>query len=903
MPSTANAKPVKRKILAIDDDAAVTAFLQSTLAARYAVVVTNRPLEALELARRERPDLILCDVGMPALDGYELCRRFKADPVLGDTPLIFLTGNELSAADEKRGLEAGSVDYLDKALDPAVFQARLRLHLELRDAQRALKSQNARLEARVATRTAELEASRLALREAMHNLRTTRVAPGVFWIQVPEAGLYILCGAPADVVKNLMLRGYIAEESRSGVLCETGPNVILLSDLLIQNGRFANLSEFPVLQMLYRQGMILPGHPNNTGRKPLIIGASVQVRAQLDYIYRGNYGLVSEEEMLAAGLDAEEARRQMALKLGFAFGQIRASEDLLDSRVVGSKAVELGTGAAAGVTARRLGLNRYQFSYQGRSTEVDLNLAPGEVYEAPYTPGQHVVAPQYFGVIHCGEGDGWDLRRQSMGSIVMFQGRYYLVDAGPSILHTLQSLGIDVSEIAGVFHTHAHDDHFAGLPTLIASGQRIKYYATPLVRHSVTKKLAALMSIDEALFAQFFEVHDLVAQQWNDCDGMEVMPLYSPHPVENTVFMFRVRGDEGYSTYAHWADIVSIEVLQRLAAESPAKDVLPPDFVETVRARYLTPATVKKIDAGGGLIHGAPLDFAADQSGKIVFAHRASPFTLAELEVGSQATFGAVEVLIPSSQDYLGQRAYRALSRLFPEASLESLNALLRSPVTVHNAGSLLLQRGTLSRHVYLVLTGSVELNHPQHPAPAMLPAGSLIGIDALFDDGPLAATWRAASTVRLLRMSVEALRDFVLNGGWYGTLRGALDDTAYLRALPLFADGIDLSIQQRLAAAARNASIAAGTVIAPAEGLALVRAGEVRLETIQGRVLDSVTSGGYFAEESCFGRVTPAWRAVAVTDVEVTRIDAAELSAIPIVLWKLLETYNRRLCLADLER
>ena len=899
MPHTANAKSVKRKILAIDDDAAVTAYLQSTLAANYDVVATSEPLLALALARRERPDLILCDVGMPALDGYELCRRIKADPELGDTLVIFLTASRIDAVDEKRGLDAGSVDYLDKALDPAVLQARLRLHLELRDAQQSMKNQNALLEASVAARTAELEASRRALREAMHNLRTTRVAPGVYWIQVPEAGLYILCGAPADVVKNLMLRGYIAEEDRGGVLCETGPNVILLSDVLIQNGRFANLAEFPVLQMLYRQGMILPGHPNNTGRKPLIIGAAAQVRAQLDYIYRGNYGLISEEEMQAAGLDAEEARCQMALKLGFAFGQIRASEDLLDSRVVGSEAVEL----ANGVAARRLGLNRYEFTYQGRSTTVDLNLAAGEAYEAPYTPGQHVVAPQYFGVIHCGEGDGWDLRRQSMGSIVMFQGRYYLVDAGPSILHTLQSLGIDVSEIAGVFHTHAHDDHFAGLPVLIASGQRIKYYATPLVRHSVTKKLAALMSIDEVLFGQFFDVHDLVAGQWNDCDGMEVMPLYSPHPVESTVFMFRVRGDEGYSTYAHWADIVSMEVLQRLAAESPAKDVLPPDFVESVRARYLTPATVKKIDAGGGLIHGAPLDFAADRSDKIVLAHRASPFTAAELEVGSQATFGAVDVLIPSSQDYIGQRAYRALSRLFPQASLESLNSLLRSPVKIHNAGSLLLQRGTLSRHVYLVLTGSVELHDARQPAAAMLPAGSLIGVDALFDDGPLAATWRAASTVRLLRMSVEALRDFVLNGGWYGTLRGALDDTAYLRALPLFADSIDLSTQQRLAAAARGASIVAGTVIAPAEGLALVRSGEVRLETIQGSALDTVAAGGYFAEESCFGRVTPAWRAVAVTEVEVTRIDAAELSAIPIVLWKLLETYNRRLCLADLQR
>ena len=886
----------RSKILAIDDDPAAADYFHAKLGSAYEVVVSHDSAKALELVRRERPDLVMCDVTMPEPDGYTVCRRIKEDPEFGDTPVILLTASRVEAAEEKRGFEAGSVDYLNKTLDRAVIQARLRLHLELRDAQKAMKNQYALLEASVAARTAELETSRRALREAMHNLRTTRVSPGVYWIQVPEAGLYILCGTPADVVKNLMLRGYIAEERQGSVTCETGPNVILLSDVLIQNGRFANLSEFPVLQMLYRQGMILPGHPNNSGTKPLIIGASAQVRAQLDYIYRGNYGLTSEDEMRAAGLDAEEARRQMALKLRFAFGSIRPSEELLDSRIVGSDAVEL----ASGVTARRLGLNQYEFKYQGRTTEVDLNLASGESYEAPYTPGQHFIEPQYFGVIHCGEGDGWDLRRQSMASIVMFQGRYYLVDAGPSVLHTLQSLGIDVSEIAGVFHTHAHDDHFAGLPALIASGARLKYYATPLVRHSVTKKLAALMSIDEALFADFFEIRDLVAGQWNDCDGMEVMPVFSPHPVENTIFVFRVRGDEGYRTYAHLADIVALDVLKRMVSELPEQDTLPSDFVESVRNAYLTPATVKKIDAGGGLIHGAPVDFAEDKSDKIVLAHRAGPFTPAELEVGSQATFGAVDILIPSSQDYIWQRAYRALSRLFPDAGLESLNALLRSPVTVHNAGSLILRRGVESRHVYLVLTGSVEFHDAQFPAPVMLPVGSLLGVDILFDDGPLAATWRATSTVRLLRMSVEALRDFVLNGGWYGRLRMALDGTAQIRALPLFAERVDLQTQQLISAAAQEVQVTAGTVIPPGAALQLVRNGEVRLATIDGRVLETIGRGGCFAEESCLGSPTPMWRAVAQQEVKLTSIPATALSTVPVVLWKLLEIYNRRLCLAQ---
>ena len=384
-------------ILAVDDDPAVTEYLQAKLGARYRLISTNSAGDALALARAEQPDLILLDVDMPELDGFELCRRMKRENETLDAPVIFLTGRS-EGFDEVRGFEAGGVDYVHKRLDRAVLEARVRQQLMLHESQRAMREK---------------------LREAMHNLRTTRVCAGVYWVQVPEADVRILCGSPADVVKHLMLRGYIVQEKKSGIDCETGPNVILLSDLLLQNGRFANLAEFPVLQMFYRQGLILPGHPNNTGMKPILAGSAAQVRSQLDYIYRGNYGLASEEELLDAGLSPEEAKQHMALKLAFAFGRIRPSEELLDCRVIAEGKVEL----ARGVWARRIALNKFQIGYLDGTTEVDLNLPPGETYDAPYTPGQHHVERQYFAVVHSGEGDGWDLRRQSMGSIVLFQGR------------------------------------------------------------------------------------------------------------------------------------------------------------------------------------------------------------------------------------------------------------------------------------------------------------------------------------------------------------------------------------------------------------------------------------------------------------------------------------------------
>ncbi len=128
-----------------------------------------------------------------------------------------------------------------------------------------------------------------------------RVTNGVYRIDIPEVNLYILCACPANIVKHLSKRGLIISKVKDGINYESGPNAILLSDVSIQNGSISNLAEFPVLQMLYKQGMIVPKHPNNTGIKPLLIGLSNQIHAQSQYIYRGNYGLTSVEEIKKTG--------------------------------------------------------------------------------------------------------------------------------------------------------------------------------------------------------------------------------------------------------------------------------------------------------------------------------------------------------------------------------------------------------------------------------------------------------------------------------------------------------------------------------------------------------------------------------------------------------------------------
>ncbi len=210
----------------------------------------------------------------------------------------------------------------------------------------------------------------------MSRIANTKIATGVFWVEVPEAELYVLCGCPADSVKHLMKAGKIRNLDRDvgslepgsvsfqhphgTVTNETCPNAILLSDSNIQNGDFANLAEFPVLQMLYRQGMLLPNHPNNTGAKPFIIGHKNMVNAQMEYIHRGNYGLTSLEEILDAGIPQKQAEEMMRIKLHFAFGAVRPSSDLLEARIVDHEPVEI----LNGVHTARKSTNCYEFTYK-----------------------------------------------------------------------------------------------------------------------------------------------------------------------------------------------------------------------------------------------------------------------------------------------------------------------------------------------------------------------------------------------------------------------------------------------------------------------------------------------------------------------------------------------------------
>jgi two-component system, OmpR family, alkaline phosphatase synthesis response regulator PhoP len=81
--------------------------------------------EAVQVAQREYPDLILLDVRMPRMTGYEACKLIKADPKLKDVPVVFLSAKG-QEAEIRDGMDAGAEEYLLKPFAPDQLTDRVR---------------------------------------------------------------------------------------------------------------------------------------------------------------------------------------------------------------------------------------------------------------------------------------------------------------------------------------------------------------------------------------------------------------------------------------------------------------------------------------------------------------------------------------------------------------------------------------------------------------------------------------------------------------------------------------------------------------------------------------------------------------------------------------------------------
>ncbi|MBB1073829.1 two-component system response regulator [Rhodoferax sp. 4810] len=143
------AHPERATILIIDDTPANLSLLGQILKTDYRVKLANNGQRALDLAMAAPPDLILCDVMMPDIDGFEVCRRLKAELKTAKIPVIFITAS-MTVEDEQTGFKVGAVDYIHKPITPPTVMARIKTHLQIKQWHDFLEDQSIWLQREVA---------------------------------------------------------------------------------------------------------------------------------------------------------------------------------------------------------------------------------------------------------------------------------------------------------------------------------------------------------------------------------------------------------------------------------------------------------------------------------------------------------------------------------------------------------------------------------------------------------------------------------------------------------------------------------------------------------------------------------------------------------------------------------
>lgn len=148
---------MKQKVIAVDDQPDNLLIIEDYLGKTYDVITFDRGQAMVDYFEvGNKADLVLLDIVMPMPDGYALCNWLKGSPITRDIPVVFLTGLE-SSEEEAYALSIGAEDFIHKPLSPPVLVARVRNHLLLSQARRALQSQNRGLEKLIVERTRKIQ--------------------------------------------------------------------------------------------------------------------------------------------------------------------------------------------------------------------------------------------------------------------------------------------------------------------------------------------------------------------------------------------------------------------------------------------------------------------------------------------------------------------------------------------------------------------------------------------------------------------------------------------------------------------------------------------------------------------------------------------------------------------------
>ena len=241
-----------------------------TIAGYQNFVTTTDAPAALELIRREKPDVILLDIMMPQTSGLEILEAVRSDAALSHLPVLILTAST-DAQTKQSALGLGATDFLAKPVDPADLVPRVRNALLVKAHHDHLAGYSQQLEHEVMLRTSELEASRLEIVHCLaraaeyrdddtgrHVMRVGRFA-GILARQL---------GVGGDRVAMIEIAAQLHDVGKIGV-----PDSILLKPGKLDPDEFAVMKR----HCEYGRMIIMPDAPEQTTSVPALLAMAAQI--------------------------------------------------------------------------------------------------------------------------------------------------------------------------------------------------------------------------------------------------------------------------------------------------------------------------------------------------------------------------------------------------------------------------------------------------------------------------------------------------------------------------------------------------------------------------------------------------------------------------------------------------
>lgn len=633
------------------------------------------------------------------------------------------------------------------------------------------------------------------------NLVAHKLDPGVFIVEIPEAGLKISLGQPPDAVKRFQQVGYFGSNAI---------DMFVIADSKMQDDSISwRLIEFPMMYALYMKLVTVNGNTMPAffaGEYPTVIGLERDVQKALKMIKYGNYGVDSLDELDAMDIPNEtrDALRQEILGLSVG-NEIKECREFIKTvkLVEKPKGTKEFSDLPNGVKIGRIGYNAYRFVYKSDQIDVNVTLEPEEKFRGP-VQYKHLKFPvANFGIWHTGEYDGMDAYQSCAHTTIIHKYAPVLIDYPSNVTDIINHNGLSKQSVNTVVATHNHDDHNGAIVELFRRTEPCHVITTEPVKYSLIKKMSTLVDLPENTISESFnwtilpfrKDEPFETEPYN-LDGLNITGHLSCHSVPTTLYTFKINHDGYDFRYGHFLDIVAFKRMKTMVKDGwmPKRHL---EYLDkTIRK---TKYSLIKYDTGCAndaaipfTVHGQWQDLANSATEKSfrVFTHVNKDQLSEEYEKeGRFVEVGDFDAAVRGDDGRLVRfgkgldpaisffsRAYQAVLAYFKSLTGDIVDdewgrlarhyayAFANTPKQIdQNIGSFLIEQGEQSDYVFVIIRGRAEIR--MFNKRGTLISRSYVGDGEVIGDlGVLSGHARMASVQNLNRLSYLAIPASLFN-------------------------------------------------------------------------------------------------------------------------------------------